>query len=456
LVSNPLVFVDLETTGTTAAVDRITEIGIVEVDAHGVREWSQLVDPQTPIPGFIQSMTGITDAMVAGQPTFAEVADELLRRLQGRLFIAHNARFDYGFLRSEFQRAGHDFRATVLCTVKLSRRLYPQQRKHNLDALIERHALRAHGRHRALADAQLIHQFWRQLQEDHDADFLAAIVAELTAKPGLPSHLDAEIMERLPEGPGVYLFHGENDLPLYVGRAKNIRARVLAHFSADQSSAKAMALAQQLRRIEWIACGEIGAALREAALIRKLQPSHNRQRRRNDELCTLRLVEHGGGLLKPEIACLGDTDIRGVTDRHGLFKNAGEATEVLRNLADEHGLCRALLGLEQAADGTPCSARQLRKCRGACVGEEPLAAHAMRLVQALSRLRLRDWPFPGPGFIREGDEVHVVDAWCYLGSGKSEHELWAIIDAARPAFDRDDYRILAGVAAKLNPWPAHR
>jgi len=287
LVSTPLVFVDLETTGTAAAADRVTEIGIVEVDARGVREWSQLVDPQTPIPGFIQSMTGITDTMVVGQPTFAELAEDLLQRLQGRLFIAHNARFDYGFLKNEFGRAGYDFRATVLCTVKLSRRLYPQQRKHNLDALIERHALRVQGRHRALADAQLIHQFWRQVHENHDAELLASIVAELTAGPILPPHLDVEIIDRLPEGPGVYLFYGENDLPLYVGRAKDIRARVLAHFSGKQPTPKAMALAQALRRVEWLVCtGTADALLQQAALIKTLQPSHNRRSRRSDELCS--------------------------------------------------------------------------------------------------------------------------------------------------------------------------
>lgn len=120
-----------------------------------MREWSTLVDPEIAIPGFIQTLTGISDDMVRDAPTFAEVAEEVLQRLQGRLFIAHNARFDYGFLKSEFSRAGHEFRSAVLCTVKSSRKLFPEHRKHNLDALIERHGLSANGRHRALADAKL-------------------------------------------------------------------------------------------------------------------------------------------------------------------------------------------------------------------------------------------------------------------------------------------------------------
>ena len=153
----PMVFVDLETTGATGTVDRITEIGIVEVNEEGeVREWSSLVNPQTSIPPFIQNLTGISDAMVAEAPTFEELAEEVLMRLHGRLFVAHNARFDYGFLKNEFKRVGVDFKATVLCTVKLSRKLFPQFSKHSLDALIERHGLVCSARHRAMGDVDAV------------------------------------------------------------------------------------------------------------------------------------------------------------------------------------------------------------------------------------------------------------------------------------------------------------
>lgn len=117
----PLAFVDLETTGASATKDRITEIGIVLVDDDGVREWSQLVHPQMRIPLFIEQMTCISNAMVENAPTFDQVAEEVDALLQGRLFIAHNARFDYGFLKNEFKRVGLLFKPQVLCTVKLSR-----------------------------------------------------------------------------------------------------------------------------------------------------------------------------------------------------------------------------------------------------------------------------------------------------------------------------------------------
>lgn len=178
-----LAFVDLETTGATAAADRITEIGIVLVDGAEVRHWSSLVNPETPISSFIEQLTGISDEMVADAPTFGALADEVMEMLAGRLFIAHNARFDYGFLMHEFKRTGLDFSATSLCTVKLSKRLYPHYAKHNLNSLIERHRLAVDGRHRALADAKLIHQFWEIAHRDAESEHIEAAIRELSAPP---------------------------------------------------------------------------------------------------------------------------------------------------------------------------------------------------------------------------------------------------------------------------------
>ena len=446
----PLAFVDLETTGATPTRDRITEIGIVEVAEDGaISEWSTLVNPETPIPVFIQSMTGITDAMVADAPSFAELANEVIGRLQGRLFIAHNARFDYGFLKNEFRRIGIDFRATVACTVKLSRRLFPGHPRHGLDALIERHELTVTDRHRALGDARLIHQFWNLAREAHPEERFAAVLKELTARPSLPSHIDPGIVEDLPEGPGVYLFHGDNAL-LYVGKAKNLRERVLSHFAGDHGSAKEMSLAQQLRRIEWIETGgEVGALLKEAALIKQLQPTHNRQLRRNLDLCAIRLIDRGTGLLVPEIIHARDHDFGRQANLYGLYKSAKEAEKVLFDIANAHGLCHAILGLEKVKPGKPCFAWQVKKCLGACVGEESLVAHILRLAQSLAKLKLKAWPFQGPACLKEGDEVLLIDHWCYLGSAKAEDDVWELLNQERPQFDRDTYRILAKVADRM-------
>ena len=449
----PLAFVDLETTGATATTDRITEIGIIEVDADGsVREWQHLVNPGTGIPPFIEQLTGISNEMVATAPPFAELAAETLRRLEGRLFIAHNARFDYGFLKNEFKRLGIAFRAPVLCTVKLSRTLFPEYKRHNLDSLIERHALAADARHRALADAQLIHQFWQKIHVDRSNEEIEAALKAQNARPSLPPHLDAGIIDELPDTPGVYLFYGENSLPLYVGKARDIRQRVLSHFSADHQSAREMALSQQVKRIDWIeTAGEIGALLKEAALVKQLQPTHNRQLRKNDDLCTWTLVDEGEGWLRPQLASARDLDMGIRNSCYGLFKSNKEATEVLRALAAEHNLCDALLGLEKTAPGKPCFGHQIKRCKGACIGSEPYAKHSMRLVGALSRLKLVSWPLNGPALIREGDEAHLIDGWRYLGTARSDQEIHALLAAGRPQFDRDIYKILAKYVAKMIP-----
>ena len=451
-----LAFVDLETTGATATADRITEIGIVEVDEDGVREWSCLVNPGTPISPFIERLTGISDAMVAHAPAFGDVAAEVRARLAGRLFIAHNARFDYGFLKNEFKRAGEDFRATVLCTVRLSRKLFPQHVRHNLDSLIERHDLTVSSRHRALGDARLIHQFWNRVRAEVAPELLAETVRLLTARPSLPAGLDPAAVDDLPEGAGVYLFYGENDLPLYVGKSKELKKRVLSHFAADHAAAREMSLAQQVRRIECIETGgEIGALLKEAALIKQLQPMHNRTLRRNEEQCFWQLVEaRSGGEWRPLLMLASDLEFRRQEHLYGPFKTAREAKRTLTELAKEHGLCHSLLGLEKLKTGQPCFAHQLQQCRGACVGKEPVSFHSARLMAALGRHRLAAWPFPGPAWIREGDEAHLIDHWRHLGTARSEAELYDLLEAPTSAFDRDSYRILVKALARMVPLAA--
>ena len=204
-----LAFVDIETTGGPAQRESITEIGIVQVDEDGVREWSTLVRPASRIPETIQRLTGIDDDMVADAPRFEDIADEVFDRLDGRLFVAHNARFDHGHLRAAFRRAGLDMRPQVLCTVKLSRRLFPDHRRHGLDHLIERHGLAVADRHRALGDARLLWQFWQKIHERFPPGHIDAAVRELIGHPSLPPHLDPEQIADLPDTPGVYLFYGE-------------------------------------------------------------------------------------------------------------------------------------------------------------------------------------------------------------------------------------------------------
>jgi len=188
---DPVAFVDLETTGMTAGDDRVTEVGIVRVEGGHATEWSSLINPDCSIPAAIQALTGISNAMVAKAPRFADIASEVATRIAGCVFVAHNARFDYGFLKHEFGRLGQAFTAKVLCTVKLSRRLLTEAARHNLDSLIERHRLPSRDRHRALGDARILWAFVQALYRDRPEDEIDAVVGRILRAPSLPPQLPA-------------------------------------------------------------------------------------------------------------------------------------------------------------------------------------------------------------------------------------------------------------------------
>lgn len=444
----PMVFVDLETTGGNALEDRVTEIGVVEVGPHGVEQWSTLLDPAEPIPPFIQKLTGITNEMVRGQPSFGTLAQGLAERLHGKLFVAHNARFDYGFLKNEFRRAGIGFQADVLCTVRLSRLLFPSAARHGLDALIARFGLQPQGRHRALADADLLWQFWQKLHTLYTPDLIGQAVQRVTKRSSQPPQLPDEAIDALPDGPGVYLFYGEGDTLLYVGKSVDIRARVRSHFSSDHQVAKDLRISQEIRRVEARrTVGELGALLLESQLVKQLQPVHNRMLRRAASLYSWQLTQDSD---TPQLVSAKTIDFASAESLYGTFSSRASAESALRALADEHRLCCAQLGLEKIAKGRPCFGYQVKRCDGVCVGDTPLAAHTGRTREALATLQLETWPYDGPIAIEERGshsdavEYHVIDRWQYLGSVASRDALDQLVDnmPAATGFDPDIYRLL--------------
>jgi DNA polymerase-3 subunit epsilon len=436
----PLAIVDLETTGGQPGWDRVTEIAVIEVDGFEVSgEWSTLVNPGTVIPAPIQALTGITHEMASAAPRFAELAGELYERLAGRVFVAHNARFDYGFLRREFERAGLKFMARTLCTVRLSRRLYAEHASHSLDSLLARHGIACKARHRALGDADAVWQFLRVAAREHGEEILAVAARQVARHPALPPHIDRALIDSIPEAPGVYIFYGEGGLPLYVGMSRSLRSRVLQHFST------ACLWSGEVRRIDWQrTVGELGALLREARLVKELQPAYNRQLRRPDSLCGFVF-----DMKRLRLAQSHEIDAETLPYVYGLFRSRRDALSALRALADEHGLCLQTLGFDTARHGA-CFRYQIQKCAGVCAGHENIHVHHGRVAEALARLKAIDWPHSGAlGIVerdreREATEVHVVDRWCYLGSASSDGELAELLDAARrPRFDYDHYRILS-------------
>lgn len=434
-----LAIVDVETTGSDPAADRVTEIAVLHADGGALTaRWSTLVNPGTPIPGVIQALTGIRQDMVAAAPRFAEIAGELAERLAGRVLVAHNARFDYGFLRREFERAGLKYQAKTLCTVRLSRRLYPGAGGHDLDSLIERHGLECTSRHRALPDAAALWQFLRLAIEEHGAEVVEVAARQIARQPTLPPQLDPASIDEIPDAPGVYLFYGEGASPLYIGKSRAMRLRVLQHFIAGAS------WTPRVRRIEWQrTAGELGALLREAKLVKALHPAYNRQLRRPEQLCGFafdgkRLRLAGGDEI--------DADTLSLV--YGVWRSRRAAFQALRAAADEHRLCLRTLGFDIKKQGA-CWRHQLGRCAGVCAGRESIHAHQARVVAALAPLKSPEWPHRGPLGVIESDasrdatEVHVLDRWCYLGTATSQAEVADLLEARRPRFDFDHYRILS-------------
>ena len=457
-LDRPLVFVDLETTGGVASADRITEIGIVEMDAHGqTTAWSSLVNPQAPIPPFIEKLTGISDEMVAQAPTFADLADEVMARLRGRMFVAHNARFDYGFLRHAFAREQRDFQATVLCTVKLSKRLFPQFGKHSLDALIERHQLIVPERHRALADARALAQYWHALSRQVEPAVLHEAVDALTGRGDWPRQLDLAVLETLPERHGAYALFDAQANALYVGKGQDVRQHLLAHFRAERRQQPARRHAHLVHRVEvHPAAGELEAALLEAALMRRWRPAYNRPGTTQVEAaCTwlLRPAQEAGETASLELIAADALRWSEDEEAFGVFGTRREALKTLKEIAGTAQLCLAAMQIESAAPGAPCEGWRRGECSGACVGREPMQAHEQRLRRVLADWRAPHWPHAGPIAVAEQGRWHLLYRWRHLGTVDDLSGAGEVLRKPAPAFDRQVFRILAAFLARPEANP---
>jgi excinuclease Cho len=252
-----------------------------------------------------------------------------------------------------------------------------------------------------------------------------------------PQHL-RQAIEDAPTGAGVYTFHGqEGDLPLYIGKSINIRARLLSHLrTADEAR-----MLRQTQRISHIrTAGEIGALLLEAQMIKAQHPLLNQKLRRNQQLCSLQMV---GGV--PQVVYARDIDFATQPDLHGLFASRHAALAALRAIADQHKLCYGPLGLEKLSPGKACFRAAIRQCAGVCRGDESPELHRERLFSSLLALRVACWPFGGAVGLVERDadlvQIHVVNHWCYLGSAATVEEARRLSTVAA-GFDADGYKIL--------------
>ncbi|OPY72703.1 MAG: Excinuclease cho [Syntrophorhabdus sp. PtaU1.Bin050] len=449
-----LAIVDVETTGATSHYHRIIEIAVLKVKkGRLVETFSTLVDPERTISPFIEGLTGITNQELENAPTFSEVKDRIYELLDGSVFVAHNARFDYNFVREEFERAKMNYAAKRLCTVRLSRALFPEYRRHSLDSLMERFDIGCANRHRAAGDALVLWKFLQILQERFSGPDLKKALAAMLKTPTLPPLVDEALVKSLPSSPGVYIFLNRTGGPLYVGKSVNLRTRVLSHFSTDHDSMKEQSLHQEVADIKTIkTSGELGALLLESHLLKRLSPLYNRRTRISRKFVVMKRDKKGNEYETIRLDRLGTLTASDLPDIVGIFKSMKQAKDFLWRIAGEHSLCPRILGLDKGKGA--CTYAQLQRCNGVCKGTEPPADYNRRFLTAFAGRGVTPWPFPGPILIEEREdadpagECFVVDKWCLINWFRFDEAGTRTLFQSNYTFDYDGYKILVDYLIK--------
>ncbi len=374
--------VDIETTGGFAAGSGITEVAIHIHDGTAVvQTYETLVNPLRDIPLYITALTGIDNQMVADSPTFADIAARVHALLTGRVFVAHNVNFDYSFLKHHLGEAGYSIDLPRLCTVRLGRKCWPGLPSYSLGKLCRSLSIPLRNQHRAGGDVEATTVlFSRILALPAGADALQAMLKRTKGEQTLPPHLPKEDIEALPRTAGVYYFHDPKGKVIYVGKAKDLRKRVTAHFTGNNPRPQRQHFLRSIHAVTFERCGtELMALLLEAAEIKRLWPLHNRAMKRFEMAYALYSYEDQQGYLR-----LAIDKRRKNQPACYPFDRQIEGINVLHRLVVEYGLCPKLCLLQQ---GLPsCAPLAGYQCDGACQGAITPAAYNVRVKQALEGL----------------------------------------------------------------------
>lgn len=414
--------IDVETTGGNPQYSKITEIAIYVYDGTRiVDEFVSLINPECNIPPFITKLTGITNEMVEDAPKFFEVARQIVELTEGKIFVAHNASFDYGFVRSEFRRLGFDYKRDTLCTVKLSRKIIPGRSSYSLGNLCRTLGIEIENRHRAggdaLATVKLVELL---LQADGGKVFGQLLNAGYT--PGMVNEvLSWTDVAGLPENPGVYYFHNGNGEVIYIGKSKNIRSRVTQHLKKPVG-VKGRELKKNVSSITFQETGnELVALLMESEEIKKSQPVYNRTQLRNSFRYGLFADLEIDGYIHFRVR-----KIDGKAEPFLVCSSEEESLKMLRRLVKRFQLCAHVAGLErQMKHGKPCFDYTLQRCQGACIGHETPDAYNER-----ASLAIRSWQFSHPNLFifdkgrhEEEKAIICIENGNYRGFGYADADV---------------------------------
>jgi DNA polymerase-3 subunit epsilon len=374
--------VDIETTGARPGSDRITEVAVVLFDGEKIVDsYQSLVNPECSIPPNITQITGITNQMVANAPKFFEIAKAVVEITKKAIFVAHNVGFDYGFIREEFARLGYSYRRKQLCTVRLSKLVFPGRRRYNLDSMIDMLGIEVARRHRAMDDvAATVKLLEAILAQQTAEESIANLVNRGVNASKLPPNFTMEQLHALPEDCGIYYFHNQNNEVIYVGKSINIKKRIMEHFAAK--TAKAQKMQRDVHDITFEVTGsELAALLLESHEIKTLLPRYNTaQKPQKKSYCIFKYQDEDGYQRLAVARTQKDLDV--VFE----YKRREEAVGTLRTLQAKFELCQHKCDLGGSPKGA-CFHYHIKQCLGACIGEESPEGYNERAEAAIIRVQ---------------------------------------------------------------------
>lgn len=405
--------VDIETTGGSAKKHTITEIAIIHHD--GEREtgrYHTLVNPGVPIPPRITALTGISNEMVAQSPRFHEVAADIWKWTEDRVFVAHNVNFDYGFIREHFAGLGAKWRPKRLCTLRMARQLMPGMYSYSLGKLAQQLGHQVEDRHRAMGDCHFTSRLFAMLLEKDAQDHVKYALNARSREATLPPNLPRGIMETIPESMGVYLFMGAKNKVIYIGKANNLKHRISEHFRGNTHTGYKSRFAEQITDLKWIECpNELIALLTEAREIKKHWPPYNDLMKRVSLNWGIFGYHDQNGFGRFSIGRVGKWDKPIVS-----FRNQYEARFALERLRRQYELCARFCDLQELKG--PCAEEIHGQCRHACAGEEHAASYNERYSEAIGELTAGGTMIiRGKGFLPGEHSIVLIEKGRYKGHG---------------------------------------
>jgi DNA polymerase-3 subunit epsilon len=357
--------IDIETTGGSPRLEKITEIAIYQHNGTQITgEYVSLVNPERNIPYYITNLTGITNEMVENAPRFYEIAKKLVEMTEGRTFVAHNARFDYSFIREEFKSLGFNYRRSLLDTVTLSRKLLPGHKSYSLGNICNDLQISINGRHRAYGDAfATVKLFEILMKKDMELKEGGSNLIRNTKVSKLNPNLDLSKIERIPEEPGVYYFYNEKHDLIYIGKSRNLSQRINTHLSNNTTN-RSMEMRDMISDIDWELTGsELIALLKESFEIKKNKPVYNRAQRRTGFSWGIFRFTDDKGYINYRFGPTNGDEVP-----VSVFTSKERARSKLEAMVEKYRLCQKLSGLYDT-DGA-CFHHQVSICQGACCGKE--------------------------------------------------------------------------------------